>query len=107
MLFVPISDLDGQCGLWSRTELEAMDQKFVAAVEAAFQSGLESRAAACATVRIGSVRNRLLKEQAAIGAAWNWFRDAKFDVPAASPLSACARGLSGGSLLGLEKCDDP
>ena len=32
------------CGLWSRTELEEMDSRFVAAVELAFANGLESRA---------------------------------------------------------------
>src|SRR5262249_19973638 len=91
MLYIPpIGDLDGQCGLWSRAELEAMDQKFVSAVERAFAAGLESRAAAGATVRLGTHLNgsRLLKEQAAIGAAWNWFREAKFE---ATPAEVVAR----------------
>jgi len=50
-------------GLWSRDRLEEMDAQFVAAVTAAFQEGSESRAAAAATVRIGS-RRRV--EEAAI-----------------------------------------
>jgi len=77
-------ELYAGCGLWSRVQLEAMDAAFVAALEASFQAGLESRAAAAATVRVGPRRNgsRLLAEQAAIGAAWNWFKEAKFEATA-------------------------
>src|SRR5262249_6034411 len=85
MLFVPpISDLDGQCGLWSRAELETMDQKFVVAVEAAFQSGLESRAAASSTVRVKSPLNgsQRLAEESAIGAAWAHLCDRRGEVSA-------------------------
>src|SRR5215471_14624428 len=50
ILFVPlISDLDGQCGEWSRARLIEMNDRFVAAMELAFAKGLESRAAAGAT----------------------------------------------------------
>ena len=35
-------------GGWSRQQLETMNDRFVARLEAAFASGLESRAAACA-----------------------------------------------------------
>src|SRR5262245_16918206 len=55
MLFVPsLSDLDPELcnGLWSRDQLVEMDSRFTAAVAAAFSQGLESRAAASATVRI-------------------------------------------------------
>src|SRR5262249_48816163 len=85
MLFVPpISDLDGQCGLWSRAELLEMDARFCEALERAFEAKLESRAAAAATVRLGPRLDgsRLLKEQVALGAAWNWFREAKFEATA-------------------------
>src|SRR5262245_51044989 len=88
MLFVPSSlfDLDPELcsGLWARSKLEEMNDRFVAALEAAFQAGLESRMAAAATVRVGPRLNgsRLLAEQAAIGAAWNWFREAKFEATA-------------------------
>jgi hypothetical protein len=64
--------------------LEEMNRRFVAAVELAFAEGLESRAAAVATVRIGPNGSRRLAEEAAIQAGWNWFVDAKFDVPAAA-----------------------
>ena len=88
MLMRPLTSLDEElysgCGLWARSELEEMNDRFVAALEAAFQAGLESRTAAAATVRVGPRRNgsRLLAEQAAIGAAWNWFREAKFEATA-------------------------
>jgi|SRR5262249_16106864 len=88
MLMRPLTSLDEElysgCGLWSRAELEAMDRKFVASVEAAFAAGSERREAAAATVQIKSSLNgsRLLAEQAAIGAAWNWFREAKFEATA-------------------------
>ena len=62
-------------GLWSRDQLEQMNQEFTAAVERAFKLGLESRAAAAATVRVGALRNG--KEAAiegAIEAAWRYLR---------------------------------
>jgi|SRR5262245_15709103 len=90
MLFVPlISDLDGQCGDYTRDQLEQMNDRFVAVVERAFELGLESRAAAAATVRVGARRNgsRLLAEEAAIGAAWRWFVAAKFEATAVEILA--------------------
>jgi hypothetical protein len=89
MLFVPpIFDLDEELscddGLWSRSQLLEMDARFCEALERAFQAGFESRAAAVATVRIGPNGSRRLAEEAAIQAGWNWFVDAKFDVPAAA-----------------------
>jgi len=80
MLFVPlIPDLDeGLCnGLWSRDQLVEMDSRFTAAVEAAFSQGLESRAAASATVRIG--RNGK-EAEAAIEAAWIWLWEKEGDL---------------------------
>jgi hypothetical protein len=61
-----------------------MNQEFTAAVERALELGLETRAAAAATVRIGRNGSRRLAEEAAIGAAWNWFVGVKFEVPAAA-----------------------
>ena len=57
-------------GLWSRDQLEAMNDRFVAAVERAFELGLESRAAAAATVRVNSLLNGSQRraEEAAIEA---------------------------------------
>jgi len=75
MLFVPplfLSELDAQCGLWSRQELEQMNDRFVAAVSNAIRSGRESAAAVSATVRINSSLNgsRRRAEEAAIEAGW-------------------------------------
>jgi len=72
-------------GTWPRARLIEMNDAFVARVEAAFRAGLESRAAASATVRLKSSLNgsRLLAEEAAIGAAWHYLRtnmDAGIDV---------------------------
>jgi hypothetical protein len=94
MLFVPpILDLDGE-GTWTRDQLEEMDRRFVTAVTRAFELGLESRAAAAATVsfRNGSQR---LAEKAAIESAWRWFVDAKFQATAVEVLKFVrARSLS-------------
>ena len=88
MLFLPsIGDLDEQCGDYTRDQLEAMDAAFVARVEAAFQVGLDSRAAAAATVRIGRNGSRRLVEDSAIESAWNWFRDVKFEATAVEVLA--------------------
>jgi|SRR5262249_22982707 len=71
MLFVPpIGDPDAQSGLWSREQLLEMDSRFVAAVEAAFAKGLESRAAAAATVRIGR-NGKAAAVESAIEAVWD------------------------------------
>ena len=108
MLYVPpIGDLDGQCGLWARSELEEMDQKFVSACEAAFAAGLESRAAAAATVRVGSLRNG--KEAAIEGvieSAWRYLRtnmDAGVDVTFLEVAARCP-GVSRGRVYeGLKR----
>jgi hypothetical protein len=87
MLFIPpIGDLDAQSGLWSREQLLEMDSRFVAALEAAFAKGLESRAAAAATVRIGRNGNAAAIESA-IGAAWNSLRDRKGEMSASEVLA--------------------
>src|SRR5262245_5847805 len=67
-----LDELDRQCGLWSRSELLAMDAAFCARVEAAFQSGRESRKAAAATVRVNGDARRV---EAAIELAWRWLRE--------------------------------
>ena len=64
MLFIPSGD--EVCGLWTRSQLLEMDDRFVAAVTAALEAGSESRVAAGATVRVG--RNGKV---AAIEGAWN------------------------------------
>jgi hypothetical protein len=85
MLFVPPSSLDSAeevCGDYTRERLEAMDAAFVAAVELAFAKGVESRAAAGATVRVG-YRNGQQYTEAAIEEAWRYLRtnmDAGIDV---------------------------
>jgi len=80
MLFVPpILDLDGQCGLWTRDQLEEMDRRFVAAIELAFAKGGESRAAAAATYVVNGKQHT----EAAIEEAWRYLRtnmDAGIDV---------------------------
>jgi len=80
MLFVPLfSELDGQCGDWSRDQLLDMDSRFVAAVEAAFRAGLESRTAAAATYVVSGKQ----RAEAMIEAAWRYLRtnmDAGIDV---------------------------
>ena len=87
MLFIPpIGDLDAQSGLWSREQLLEMDSHFVAALEAAFAKGLESRAAAAATVRIGR-NGREGAIESAIGAAWDSLRDRKGEMSASEVLA--------------------
>jgi hypothetical protein len=87
MLFVPlISDLDGE-GTWTREELEKMDAAFVAACERAFESGLESRAAASATVNVNGKQR--LTEEGTIELAWRFFADAKFQMTAMEVTSRC------------------
>ena len=86
MLFVPpISDLDGQCGTWTREQLSQMNDRFVAVVELAFAKGLESRVAAAATVRAGH-------REAVIEAAWRYLlvnMDEGKDVTFAEILARC------------------
>jgi len=63
-----------------------MDAAFVAAVERAFELGLESRTAAAATVTFRN-DSRRLAEDAAIGAVWNWFVGVKFEATAVEVLA--------------------
>src|SRR5215510_13366895 len=67
-------------GTWSRQELEATNDRFVAAMEAAFDAGLESRASASATVKMNGKQRA---DEIAIELAWRWLRenmDAGVDV---------------------------
>jgi hypothetical protein len=71
MLDRPVPQFDEvRHGEWSRDQLETMDLSFRAAMERAFECGLESRAAARATVRVGRPR---VTEDEAIEAVWIWF----------------------------------
>jgi hypothetical protein len=56
-----------------------MNSAFVERVEAAFEAGLESRAAAKATVQVG--RASAVDVERAIEAAWAWFQSVDQDVP--------------------------
>ena|SRR5215472_9523630 len=89
MLFVPsfsLDSADGQCcGIWSRTQLEEMDRRFVAAMELAFAKGLESRAAAGATYAVNGKQHI----EAVIESARRWFRDVKFEATAAEVVARC------------------
>src|SRR5262245_49530730 len=82
---------DEQVGDWSRSELENMDSRFVAAVEQAFASGRESRAAAAATVRVESSSNRRRAEETVIEKAWIWFKRNKdeIDIPFSAVVARC------------------
>src|SRR5262249_27431886 len=74
MLYIPsLFDLEEELcdGIWSREQLEQMNDVFTRAVSRAFSSGHESPAAAAATVRIGPLRNgKGAVIEAAIDAAW-------------------------------------
>ena len=67
-----LDELDRQCGLWSRSELEAMDSAFCARIEAAFDAGLESRASASATVKMNGKQRA---DEIVIELAWRWLRE--------------------------------
>ena len=75
-------------GLWSRAELERMNDSFTVAVERAFELKLESRAAAAATYS-GNAMNGKQYIEAVIEAAWRWFRDAKFEATAVEVVARC------------------
>src|SRR5262245_22812216 len=62
----------------SGAALLAMNDRFVAAVEAAFHAGNESPVAASATVK---VRKRRLTEEEAIEAAWKFLWQEEGDLP--------------------------
>ena len=99
MLFVPAKilalDEELSCGngIWSRSELLEMDARFCEALERAFANGTESRAAARATVRIGSLRNgKGAVIESAIQAAWDLVCSKKGEM-AASEVLAFVREL--------------
>lgn len=71
---------DEVCGVWSRSQLLEMDERFTARVEAAFAKGLESRTAAARTVEVGKKR---VTESEAIQRAWDWLWDKKGEASAA------------------------
>jgi|SRR5262245_13234654 len=67
-------------GLWPRDRLEEMNRRFVAAIELAFAKGLESRAAAAATV--GFRNGKAAAIEGAIEGAWNLLNSKKGEVTA-------------------------
>jgi hypothetical protein len=67
-------------GTWSREQLLEMDGRFTAAVERAFGLGLESRAAASATVRIGFRNGKDAAVEGAIEAGWRELCRNKGDI---------------------------
>ena len=54
MRFDYFNDADAEYGAWTREELEAMDVRFVAALEQAFERGLERRESARREVKLPS-----------------------------------------------------
>jgi hypothetical protein len=78
-----IDDLHGD---WPREQLVQMDNLFTAAVERAFELGLESHAAAAATY---TTKGKQRADELAIELAWRWFRDAKFGATAVEVLAHC------------------
>jgi hypothetical protein len=52
MRFDYFNDANAEYGAWTREELEAMDARFVAALERAFELGLESRESARREVKL-------------------------------------------------------
>lgn len=82
---------DELCGTWSRVELEAMDDRFVAAVEAAFQAGRESPTAARSTATDRVTRSAAATAEKAIEAAWVWFlrRNRDVDVAFSEVVARC------------------
>jgi len=71
---------DEVCGVWTRSQLFEMNERFIAAVEAAFQAGLESRVAARSTFRAKS-REEVI--EAAIEQAWLWLWEKAGNVSSA------------------------
>jgi len=88
MLFVPCLPGDEICGDYTHEQLLEMNNRFVAAVETAFEAGLESRAAAAATY-FRNVTNGKQRTEAVIEAAWCWFVDARFEATAAAIMARC------------------
>src|SRR5262249_61652958 len=74
------SEFDGQYGDWPRERLIEINDAFVSVVERAFELGLESRAAASASVKMNG---KLRADEIAIELAWRWLRenmDAGIDI---------------------------
>src|SRR5215831_5747690 len=71
-------------GLWSRDQLEQMNASFVAAVERAFELGLESRAAAAATMAFRNGKAAVI--ESAIEAAWDLISSRRGEVSASEVL---------------------
>jgi hypothetical protein len=94
MLFVPPTDPDGQCGLWTRSRLEEMDRCFVAAMEQAFANGGESRAVASATVRVGASLNGKIIESA-VGVAYDRLCDKRGQLAAVEVISLVRESCPG------------
>jgi len=90
MLFVPFSfDLDEQCGDWTREQLVQQNERFVAAVERAFELGLESRATAEASCLMNGKQRT---DEITIELAWRYLRsnmDAGLDVSSAAIIARC------------------
>src|SRR5262245_32662826 len=111
MLFVPPSfdveeDLSVSDGLWSRAQLERMNAQYVAAVERAFELGLESRAAAAATV---SFRNGTAAAiEGAIEAAWDLLCSRKGEMAASEVVAFVRERCPGVDVprirFGIEQC---
>src|SRR6516165_8060384 len=86
ILFDPFDELQGD---WTREQLLAMDDRFVAAVEAAIQAGDESLVAARATY----VVNGKQRAEAVIESAWRYLltnMDEGKDVAFAEILGRCS-----------------
>src|SRR5262245_36098092 len=93
-------------GLWPRDRLEQMDASFVAAVERAFELGLESRAAAAATV---SFRNGTAAAiEGAIEAAWDLLCSRKGEMAASEVVAFVRERCPGVDVprirFGIEQC---
>jgi len=104
MLFVPSTSLDEELlpgdGVWGREQLVQQNDRFVAAVKAAFRAGLESRAAAEASCIMNGKQRT---DEITIELAWRYLRssmDAGLDVSSAAIIArcsgACELGLGGG-----------
>jgi len=90
--FDPADELHGA---WSREQLLEMDDRFTAAVKAAFDLGLESRAAAAATY---AMNGKQRAEEIAIELAWRYLRtnmDAGIDVSFVEVLAFARERCSG------------
>src|SRR5262249_12029576 len=90
-------------GTWSREQLLEMDGRFTAAVERAFGLGLESRAAASATVRIGFRNGKDAAVEGAIEAGGRERCRNKGDISFLKSYSSCASGVR----ISIKHASDP